>query len=116
MNEVLRHNPESYEPKRQNLINFTNSKHDMVNFTKPKETDQLIKIFQDLAPDGLTRTQFAKFATAKDPGIGVGPKAAGFRMSHPCYTEYGISSFEQLGRAQAPNYNPKHQQAISQNT
>lgn len=61
----------------------------------------------------MTRTQLGKFASLNDPGIGFGRDAAGIRMSHPCYTEYGISSFEQLGRPTAPNHNPKHQNAFA---
>lgn len=89
INEVLRYNPQAFEPKRQNMINFTSSDFNIVNFDAIKSPEHLIassaeKSNQLAVPIKATSTrksQLAMYRTTTDPGIGFGVEAAGARMT-----------------------------------
>lgn len=103
--EVLRFNPEAYEPKRLNMMNFNSSQYDLINFSQRKQPNELVK------------TSSTEQITSRwvSQAIGVGLPAATMRHDNPCYTEYGISGFEQKGRPVAPNLHTGYQTTLHNN-
>jgi hypothetical protein len=112
LSEVIRHNPESFEPKRFNMVNYSSSQFDLVNFSPKKQPGEQIRTGQVM---NKTATQLNRWSGEKDPGIGVGPIAATVRHDYPCYKEYSISQFGQNGRLAAPNMHSGYQLTIREN-
>lgn len=68
ISEILRFNPENFQPKRQSMMNFSGTEYDFVNNSAKKTSKEQI-CFE--VSDGK-QTQLMRYHSMQDPGIGLG--------------------------------------------
>jgi len=122
LNEVIRMNPESYQPVRTAQINFNSTSYNPVNFdanlAAVAQAQSRKQVQTAAGCERLAKRQNSSMVCGRraQPMHSTAVEAAQItqgQTSQAFYRGYGISSYVQMGRPMAPNYHPEHQKALA---